>query len=97
MRAYEPHIPTCGFGVFPDVDRSGPDFKERERKAQQIANEIIGVSPVIPAHDVFLYFSSQRRTVPTFARNVPWTTPTKTASANVWITYLIKKSDKKRK
>ena len=35
------------------LDRSGPDFKERERKAQQIANEILGVSPIIPAHDVF--------------------------------------------
>lgn len=26
------------------LDRSAPDFKERERKAQQIANEIMGVS-----------------------------------------------------
>ncbi|KAH7106273.1 hypothetical protein BKA62DRAFT_686521 [Auriculariales sp. MPI-PUGE-AT-0066] len=26
------------------LDRSGPDFKERERKAQQIANEILGAS-----------------------------------------------------
>jgi len=34
------------------LDRSGPDFKERERKAQQIANEILGVSFVIPAYDV---------------------------------------------
>jgi hypothetical protein len=25
------------------LDRSAPDFKERERKAQRIANEIIGV------------------------------------------------------
>ena len=36
------------------LDRSGPDFKERERKAQQIANEIMGVSqspqPLIPPH-----------------------------------------------
>ena len=30
------------------LDRSGPDFKERERKAQQIANEILGVSPIDP-------------------------------------------------
>ena len=28
------------------LDRSAPDFKERERKAQRIANEIIGVSRV---------------------------------------------------
>ena len=28
------------------LDRSAPDFKERERKAQRIANEIIGVSPI---------------------------------------------------
>jgi PAB1-binding protein PBP1 len=28
------------------LDRSAPDFKERERKAQRIANEIIGVSYV---------------------------------------------------
>ena len=28
------------------MDRSAPDFKERERKAQRIANEIIGVSRV---------------------------------------------------
>jgi hypothetical protein len=28
------------------LDRSAPDFKERERKAQRIANEIIGVSHV---------------------------------------------------
>jgi len=34
------------------LDRSGPDFKERERKAQQIANEILGVSPVDSTHDV---------------------------------------------
>jgi len=27
------------------LDRSAPDFKERERKAQKIANEIIGVRP----------------------------------------------------
>lgn len=27
------------------LDRSAPDFKERERKAQRIANEIIGVRP----------------------------------------------------
>lgn len=27
------------------LDRSAADFKERERKAQRIANEIIGVSP----------------------------------------------------
>ncbi len=26
------------------LDRSGADFKERERKAQKIANEIVGVS-----------------------------------------------------
>lgn len=36
------------------LDRSGPDFKERERKAQQIANEIMGVSrssqPITPSH-----------------------------------------------
>ena len=25
------------------LDRSGPDFRERERKAQRIANEILGV------------------------------------------------------
>ena len=30
------------------LDRSGPDFKEREREAQRIANEIMGVSHVIP-------------------------------------------------
>lgn len=30
------------------LDRSGPDFKEREREAQRIANEIMGVSCVIP-------------------------------------------------
>ena len=27
------------------LDRNAPDFKERERKAQQLANEIINVSP----------------------------------------------------
>lgn len=36
------------------LDRSGPDFKERERKAQQIANEIMGVSQspqsIVPSH-----------------------------------------------
>lgn len=30
------------------LDRSGPDFKEREREAQRIANEIMGVSHAIP-------------------------------------------------
>ena len=30
------------------LDRSGPDFKERERKAQQIANEILDASLVTP-------------------------------------------------
>lgn len=35
------------------LDRSGPDFKERERKAQQIANEIMGVGPAIPTDDTF--------------------------------------------
>ena len=29
-------------------DRSGPDLKEQEHKAQRIANEILGVSPIIP-------------------------------------------------
>lgn len=29
------------------LDRSAADFKERERKAQKIANEIIGVSPFL--------------------------------------------------
>jgi hypothetical protein len=35
------------------LDRSGPDFKERERKAQQIANEIMGVSRRPLICDVF--------------------------------------------
>ena len=35
------------------LDRSGPDFKERERKAQQIANEIMGVSCIVPACDAY--------------------------------------------
>lgn len=28
------------------LDRNAPDFKEKERKAQQIANEIMGVSAI---------------------------------------------------
>ena len=35
------------------LDRSVPDFKERERKAQQIANEIMGVSHIVSTHDMF--------------------------------------------
>ena len=35
------------------LDRSGPDFKERERKAQRVANEILGVSLINPVHNVF--------------------------------------------
>ena len=35
------------------LDRSAPDFKERERKAQRIANEIIGVSHLrLPISDI---------------------------------------------
>lgn len=34
------------------LDRSGPDFKERERKAQLIANEIMGVSHIVLVCDL---------------------------------------------
>lgn len=30
------------------LDRTAPDYKDRERKAQQIANEILGVSMGLP-------------------------------------------------
>lgn len=36
------------------LDRSAPDFKEKEKKAQQLANEIMSVSNV----QVFAYFYS---------------------------------------
>ena len=36
-------------GYTTGLDCSVPDFKERERKAQQIANEIMGVGRIIPA------------------------------------------------
>lgn len=35
------------------LDRNVPDFKERERKAQQIANEIMGVSHIVHTCDAF--------------------------------------------
>lgn len=33
------------------LNRDAPDFKERERKAQQLANEIMNVSPILSAVD----------------------------------------------
>lgn len=34
------------------LDRNAPDFKERERKAQKLANEIIGVRELLLALSV---------------------------------------------
>ena len=47
------------------LDRSAPDFKERERKAQRIANEIIGVSCVgVCDYKFDLFFISDHRLPP---------------------------------
>ena len=40
-------------GYTTKLDCSVPDFKERERKAQQIANEIMGVGCIILTYDVY--------------------------------------------
>ena len=53
------------------LDRNAQDFKERERKAQQIANEIMGVSHIFLSimRPHVLCFCSLRLTTPMFARN----------------------------
>lgn len=33
------------------LDRNAPDFKEKEKRAQQLANEIMSVSPVCTVPD----------------------------------------------
>jgi PAB1-binding protein PBP1 len=54
------------------LDRSAPDFKERERKAQQIANEIMGVSggPIVLVVAANVQCARRRRVILTLLKSV---------------------------